>query len=222
MFLNINREQAAKQSDGGSYINKSGIYDITLLAPIVETNSKGAQSLNFYVDYADNAQVVYSNLKLQNNDGSENFEMETVMKLLAVSEVDGVADPVEATLPIGPAKADKDVLILEDLTDIDLKMRVQMQYSVYNGDIKERKTIKGFYRADGASAAEVLNDTEVGVQLAKDEKYAENVTYKDGLTEEDVTKWVQDDRPKGSFGGATGSTGGAAQTAPKRRFGAKK
>jgi hypothetical protein len=132
MFLNINREQAAKQSDGGSYINKSGIYDITLLAPIVETNSKGAQSLNFYVDYADNAQVVYSNLKLQNNDGSENFEMETVMKLLAVSEVDGVADPVEATLPIGPAKADKDVLILEDLTDIDLKMRVQMQYSVYN------------------------------------------------------------------------------------------
>ena len=216
--MTLNRDQAAKQSEGGNYINKSGIYDITLLAPIVETNSKGAQSLNFYVDHEDKPQVIYSNLKLHNNDGSENFEMEIVMKLLAVAEVDGVADPVEATLPIGPKEADKDVLILEDLTDIALKVRVQMQYSVYNGDIKERKSIKGFYRKDGASAAEVLNGTEVGIQLGKDEAYANNVTYKDGLTEEDITKWIADNRPKGAAGGATKS---AAATTPKRRFGSK-
>ena len=215
----LDKETATKVQEGGSYINKSGIYDITMLAPIVETNNKGAQSLNFYVDFNDNPQVIYSNTKLQNNDGSESFEMEVVQKLIAVSELEGVSDPVEATLPIGKNKADKDVLILEDFSDIELKVRIQMQYSVWNNDIKERKVIKAFYRADGASAAEVLNDSEVGLQLAKDEKYANNVTYKDGLTEEDIEEWITANRPKNSFGGA--STSAAAST-PKRRFGAKK
>lgn len=216
-FMTLNTEQATKVSEGGSYINKSGIYDVTLLAPIVETNAKGAQSLNFYVDFEDKPQVIYSNLKLHNNDGSESFEMEVIQRLIAVAELTDVASPVEATLPIGPKEADKDVLILEDFADLDLKIRIQMQYSVWNNDIKERKVVKNFYRADGASAAEVVNATDVGIQLAKDENYATNVTYKDGLTEEDITKWVTDGRPKNSFGG----TATAASAAPKRRFGAK-
>jgi len=218
-FMTLNRELASKQAEGGNYINQSGIYDITLLAPIVETNDKGARSLNFYVDYNDQPQVIYCNLKLENNDGSENFEMETVMKLLAVAEVNTVSDPVEATLPIGKDGADKDVMIIEELTDIPLKMRVQMQYRIYNGSIQERKTIKGFYRADGASAKEVLDNSEPGTQLAKDMKYADNVTYKDGLTEEDITKWIADGRPKNSTSSTSSSSAAAA---PKRRFGAKK
>lgn len=217
-FFQVNREQAAKQ-EGGNHINSSGIYDITVLAPIVSTNDKGARTIDFYVDHNGTDQVIYGGLRLENNDGSANFSAAIFNKFCVIADVDDISAPEEAELPIGKEKAMKEVNVLADLADIECKIRIQMEYSKYQGEIKEKKVIKGFYRADGASSQEIINETEVGVNLGKDEAYADNVTYKDGLTEEDIVAWVAAGRTGGASAG--GSTPAPKPSFSKKKFGSK-
>ncbi len=95
-----------------------------------------------------------------------------------------------------------------------------MEYSVWNSNIQEKKVIKGFFRVeDNASAEEIVNETEAGVQYEKESKYFENVTYKDGLDADAIAAWVAQGRPKGTAG-AGGASGGTA--AKKPSFGKKK
>ena len=82
--------------------------------------------------------------------------------------------------------------VITDFSDLTCKVRVQEEYSINpkTNEIKDRLVIKEFYRADGASAAEVASGKDIGKQLAKvEEKYASNVTYKDNLTPEAVAEW---------------------------------
>lgn len=229
-FFTLDLKAAAKQ-EGSSQINKSGIYDVTLKNIIVDVNDNGARTLNLYVDHNGTAQVMYGAIRLENNDGSPNFQAGLFSKLAVVCGIENISDPEEATLPIGTDKAAKDVAVLPDFVDIDIKMRVQMEYSIVPdtdkngkpyakaGQISEKKVIKGFYTADGASAEEILNETEAGVKLAKDEAYAENVTYKDGLTEETVQAWISSGR--GADAPATAGKAVPKATFGKPRFGAK-
>lgn len=220
-FFKVDTTAASKQ-EGGNHINTSGIYDVTIKNIIVDINDKGARSLNLYVDNAGTPQVLFGAIKLDNNDGTPNFQAALFSKLCVVAGVEDVSDPEEATLPIGKDKADKDVAVLPDFVDIDVKMRVQMEYSIVPegyqkaGQISEKKVIKAFYTAEGASANEILNETEVGVNLEKDMKYADNVTYKDGLTAESVAAWIA--------GGRQGTVAGSSApktAAPKPTFGKK-
>ena len=202
-----------KETTGGKYISKSGIYDVNVIVPFVDTNDKGSMTVNFFVNHNDQEQVIYGNLRITNNNGSENkIGAATFNKFLVIADVDDVAEPEEAMLPIGKKGAEKAVAVLSDLSDIECKMRIQLEYSVYNNDIKEKMIIKNFYRADGATAEEIVNGSEVGVQLEKDMAYANNVTYKDGLDEEQVKAWIEAGRPKGTAGSGAG-------TATKPSFG---
>jgi len=230
-FFKVDREAASKAEGGSSFINTSGIYDITLKAIIVDVNSSGARSLSLYVENEGSPQVLFSAIKLDNNDGTPNFQAPLFSKLCVVAGVDDVSDPEEATLPIGKDKAAKDVAVLPEFEDIELKMRIQMEYSVVPaadkngkpyakaGEISEKKIIKAFFTAEGASANEILNETEIGVNLAKDMKYADNVTYKDGLTAESVAAWVAGGR-KGTA--TTTPTSSAPKPTFTKKFGAGK
>ena len=206
-----------KEMTGGKYISKSGIYDVNVIVPFVDTNDKGSMTVNFFVNHQDQEQVIYGNLRITNNDGSENkIGASAFNKFLVITDVDDVSEPEEAMLPIGKKGAEKEVAVLSDLSDFDCKIRVQLEYSVYNNDIKEKTIIKNFYRADGATAEEIVNGAEPGTQLEKDMAYAENVTYKDSLDESTVAKWIADGRPKG-----TGSNGTAATATKKPSFGSR-
>ncbi|MBD3750729.1 MAG: hypothetical protein IE931_14675 [Sphingobacteriales bacterium] len=213
-FFKVSVEDAAKTTTEGNYINQSGVYDVTIKAIIVDYNDKGARTLSFYIEHNGQEQVLYGALRLDNNDGTSSFQAAQFNKLCVIAGLDTVAEPEEATLPIGKNGADKDVAILPDFVDLDVKIWIQFEYSVYNGSIKERKLIKGFYAANGASADEIINDTEYGVRFAKDEKYHSNTTYKDGLTAETVQKWIADGRKEGTMGKTT--------VAPKVSFGKPK
>jgi hypothetical protein len=186
-FFVAKKDQSSIQ-DGGNYINKSGIYPVTIKTVSVVVNNKGARSLNFNVDYKGSNEVFYG-LKLDNNDGSENFEAKIFNKLVVIAGLDVVSDPEIQEHLLGKDRIPTDLAVLTDFTDLPVKIRVQFEYSKYNGEIKERRLIKAFYREDGASAAEIINGTQPGVQLSKDMAYAENVTYRDGLTAEEVAAW---------------------------------
>ena len=210
------------QSSGTSYLTTSGCYPVNIIAPFASTSKNGSTSVDLFIDHASQKQVIYGNLRITNNDDTQNaIGAKIFNQLMIIADVEEVSDPVDAELPIGKAGADMDVGVLEDLADIDVILRIQMEYSVYNSSIQEKKVIKGFFRAeDNASAEEIVNETEAGVQYAKEEKYFNNITYKDGLDADTVEAWISDKRPKNTGGSGSGS--GSTAPTKKPAFGKKR
>jgi hypothetical protein len=226
-FMKVSKsKEDLTQSSGSSYLTASGCYPVNIIAPFASVSKGGSTSVDLFVDHAGQKQVIYGNLRISNNDGSSNqIGAKVFNQLMVIADVEEVSEPVDAELPIGKEGADVDCGVLEDLADLDVILRIQLEYTVYNTNIQEKKVIRGFFRAeDNASAEEIVNETEAGVQFEKESKYFDNVTYKDGLDEDAVAAWVTAGRPKGTGGGASGSAPSAAKKpafGKKRAFGKK-
>ncbi len=208
---------------GSNHITSSGVFPVTIIAPIVSVSKNGSTTVDLYLNHQGQKQVTYGNLRITNNDGSPNkIGAKIFNQLLIIAGVEEIADPIEADLPVGKKEAMKPCAVLEDLADIDILMRVQMKYSVFKGNIQEKKEIKGFFRAsDNATAEEIVNETDIGKGFEREKKYLNNVTYLDGLTEEAVKAWIQKGRPLGTASG-TPTTGTGTDTPPsfgQKRFG---
>jgi hypothetical protein len=218
-FFKASTDEKDVKPSTSAYINQSGFYPVTILAPLVSVSKNGSTSIDFYLDHEGQKQTIYGNLRITNNDGKPNtIGAKLFNQLLVIAGVDEVSEPVDMELPIGKKETDKTASVLEDLMDIDVLMRIQLSYSVYQGKIQESRNIRSFFRAeDTASAEEVLSGDDVGKGYERDAKYADNVTYEDGLTAESVAAWVA--------AGRTGGAGASADTAKKapsfgaRRFG---
>ena len=217
-FFKASRKAEDVKSGGSAYVNGSGVYPVTILAPVVSVSNNGSTSVDMFIEHNGQKQIIYGNLRITNNNGAENkIGSKVFNQLLVVSGVDNVADPVEVDLPIGKGGAMKTVSGLADLSDIECLMRIQMEYGIWNGSFTEKKVIKGFYRADKATAEEIVNDSDVGAGYEKDSKYFNNVTYQDGVTPEAIQAWVSANRPKDTAGDS-----GEAKPAPSfgnKRFG---
>ena len=222
------KAEDVKQSGGSNYINRSGVYPVNIIAPFVSVSNGGSESVDLFLEHNGQKQPLYGNLRVTNNNGSPNeIGSKIFNQLMIIAGVDEVADPVEGELPIGPKGKMKDAAVLEDLADIDAVVRVQMEYGAHNGNITEKKVIKGFYRAgDHATAEEIVNETEAGKGYEADQKYVNNITYKDGVTPEQIEQWIKDKRPPGTAGDTAAADGSAddSKDAPnfgKKRFGKK-
>lgn len=181
-FFTTKVDTASIEDKEFSYMEESGVYDITIDFVSVRTNQYGARRLDFNT----NKGTLYD-LKLDNNDGSENFQRTIFNKLCVIAGIDTVDDPVIETHKIGKDKTPKDFSVLKDFDKLDIKVRVQNVYSLYNGEIKEKKEIRAFYRAsDGATAAEIVADKGFGSTLEKDLVYANKDKLNDGITAEEV------------------------------------
>jgi hypothetical protein len=221
-FATASKKTEDVKQGGSNHITVSGAYPVAILAPVVSVSKGGSQSVDLYVDHKGQKQIVYGNLRITNNDGSPNkIGAKIFNQLLIIAGVDSVADPVTAELPIGKKEAMKEVDILEDLTDLDVVMRIQMEYSIYNGSIQEKKIIKAFFRgADNATAEEIVNEESPGAGYERELKYVDNITFKDGLDEATIGQWITDKRPKDT----APSSGSAPEKAPSfgsKRFGSK-
>jgi hypothetical protein len=225
-FKSSKKAEDVKQG-GSNHITSSGLYPVVILAPIVSVSKNGSTSIDMYVDHKGQKQVIYGNLRITNNDESENkIGSKIFNQLLIISGKDEITDPIETELPIGKKEAMKEVAVLEDLADVPVLMRVQMEYSVYKGNIQEKKVIKGFFReSDNASAEEIVNESEVGLAFEKEMKYVDNVTYKDDLTPETIQSWIAGGRKEGLPSGSSAGSSSEPAKKPafgKRRFGADK
>ena len=222
-FFKASKDKAdVQQSSNSKFLNSSGCYPVNLIAPFANSSKGGSTSVDLFVDHEGQNQVIYGNMRITNNDGTPNAIGSKVFnQLMIIAEVDDLSDPVDTELPIGKGGAEKDVSVLEELADIDVVLRIQMEYSVYNKNIQEKKVIKGFFRAgDNASAEEIVNESEAGVQYEKESKYFENITYKDGLDADAIAAWVAGGRAKGTAG-STGSTAKKPSFGKKKGFGSK-
>ena len=222
-FATASKKQEDVKQGGSNYITESGFFPVTILAPVVSVSDGGSKSVDLYVEHAGQKQIVFGNLRVTNNDGSTNkIGSKIFNQLLIIAGTDTVADPIDAELPIGKDGAMKDCAVLEDLADIDVLMRVQMEYSAYNGNIQEKKIIKSFFRpSDNATAEEIVNEETPGAGYERECKYRDYVTYQDGLDEAKVKAWISAKRPKGTAGDSAASAPDEAPPFGSRRFGSK-
>lgn len=215
-FFNASTKAEDVKQGGSNYINRSGIYPVRILASFASASKGGSTSVDLYLDHAGQKQVLYGNLRITNNDGSPNkIGSKIFNQLVIIAGLEGVSDPIDGQLPIGKNDAMKDVAVLEDLSDIDALIRVQMEYSLYNGKIQEKKVIKSFFRAaDRATAEEIVNETEPGAGYEAELKYADNITFRDDLDEAAIEAWIKGGRKEE----------GGAPSAPKKApaFGARR
>ena len=213
MFKVSTKKNAVKEVTGGSFINKSGVYDIVIKHAYINVASTGSESINFVIDYNGQEQTLYG--PYYKNKNGETLEVGTgVYNKLAI--IAGLSDGdeltlVEEELPLGKDQVVTEVSTIEEFEDLPVKVYIQQIFSKYKGNINEKRDIRAFYRAeDGATAEEIVNDENFGEQLKVVlEKYADKVTYRDDLTEEDVKEWM-DERRSGQQDSKTTSK-------PKRR-----
>lgn len=190
-FFTTSTKQDMIQEQTGDYINKSGMYPVTIKFASVNTSPNGSMAIDFNVDYKGSTTTIYG-LRLTNNDGSDNFQKALFNKLLIILGIESLDEPTIESHVVGKDNTPKDFSVLTELSDKEVVMRIQYEYSVYNGTIQERRTIKNFYRVDDyATASEIVNGTAIGTQYNKDLAYAESITYKDGLTKEAVDAWKE-------------------------------
>lgn len=222
-FAKASRKKEDVQQSGGNYINHSGCYPVHIIAPVVSVSNGGSTTVDFFVEHGGQKQMIYGNLRVTNNDGEPNkIGSKTFNQLLIIADLESVADPIEAELPIGKKEAMKDCSVLEDLADLDVIMRVQMEYGAYNGSFTEKKVIKGFYRAsDNATAEEIVNEADYGKGYEADQKYVNNITYKDGVTPEQIEAWIAAKRPEGTAGDTPAESSADKPAFGKKRFGEK-
>ena len=188
-FIKVSRDESiVKESSGGGYLSKSGIYPVTIKFVSVVVNEHNARALDFNISYNNNESTLYG-LKLDNNDGSENYMYPIFNNLAVIADLEDVTEPEEQEHIVGKDKIAKSFMVLDDFSELSCYVRVQQEYSKYNNEIKSRLVIKSFYRDDKASAYEITKELPVGTQFEKDEKYADKITYKDGLTKEEVDIW---------------------------------
>lgn len=199
-IFNIKRTpEATKESTGGgNYLSKSGIYDVTIKLASIKVNSFNAREIDFNLDYNGSTTTIYG-LKLDNNDGTENYQSDIFNKLCIIADLETVADPEMETHKFG--ETSKDLAVLPDFTDLPVKVRIQEEFSDYKGEIKRRLVIKNFYRADGATASEIINEVAsdaIGKQLEKDKAYADKPAYRAPVTAEAVAIWQEAEATKKS------------------------
>lgn len=224
MKLTVSKKTEAIKDSGGSgsgYINRSGIYDVVINYVQVAETKNGAYQLNFNVSNNGMDQTIYGPI-LVGKDGKVNEITQNLLNRLCI--IAGMDDGQEietetAEFPVGKDQKMTEMQVIPELSGLPVKMRVQMEYGLWNNEVQERKGIKAFYREDGATAAEAESGENIGKRLALDEeKYASNVTYRDGLTEEDVKNWIQ----ARIDGNASSTATPAAKAAPAAKANAKR
>lgn len=195
-LFSVSTAADALQSSGASYISKSGIYDVTIKFASVDVSKNGAQSVNFNIEYNGNDQTTYG--PYINNVKGEPLKigMQLINGLAVISGLGEGEDLTieQDTFTVGKDKTAKEFNIIPQFTDLPIKIRLQEEYSINanTNEIRKSMVIKAFYRAsDSASATEIVNNSEAGVQIEKDKAYADNITYLNDLTAEAVEAWKQ-------------------------------
>ena len=216
--VNTNEENVKDYTgNGNNFLNNSGMYEVILKAVIAETSPNGSNYINLWIDHNGQEQAIYQAIRLTNNDGSPNLGQKLFNKLAVIcgaTEGQDIPDPVRRMVPIGEKGEEKECMVLEVFDDTPIIIRLQMEYYRYNEEIKDKKNIRNVFRfVDKATAAEIVNGTEVGKQYTMELEFAGKDDLKDGITPEDVEVYKKNKRsnkkketetsikPKGGFGG---------------------
>jgi len=218
--ITTDKKAISDNLDGGSFINASGLYPVTINFASLAVSKNGAESVNFNVTYNGNTQTLWG--PYITNSKGEQLDI-GVGLLIKLGIIAGMEDGDEFTIEeeehaVGKDNKVQEFAVITEFSDLDCIIHIQEEYSKYQEEIKQRLNIRGFFRADGASAEEIVEDKELGERLALvEEKYATRVTYKDDLTAEDIEEWKKNGYGKGDKVKGTVKTAGKKSSLFKRK-----
>ncbi len=225
----VNLDKLAEAPKSGSYINTSGVYDITLKALTVDLSPWGTTSIGMYIEYNGSPKMMYSVLDLgpEDTSGLEQWQKdsytkawENLDKLAIICGIDPstMSETETVPLPIGKDGVEKDVEVFPEISDVDIKVWFKFEYyRSKDGDIKEKIIFKEAFTPEGLSADEVLREETEGKRITKLEKYINVISYKSELTAEDVEAWITNGRK----GGSAPKVSAPKPSFGKPKFGAK-
>jgi hypothetical protein len=199
MNFTVNKTEAAvvEKTGGGNYISKSGIYDVTILFASVATSKGGAKSINFNIEYNGNKQTIYGPYVMSKAGAMIEIGAKTINKAFVLAGMEGSIQTTKESFRVGKDNEEQEFDIYEGLSDFECKMRLQEEYSRYNG-ISKKLVIRNFYDIDGGTAEENIKGTDKGVTLTKDLEYADRISYvdsskgaNDAPTPEEVAEWAE-------------------------------
>lgn len=182
-FLTVKEDNVAKEG-AGNFITTSGIYPVTLKAVEIAKTTNGAMQANYIMDKV----MSYGNT-IADKTGKPIFGMDILEALAAVAGESTLSDPEPTDIKFKTST--KTLNCIPELTDISVNVWVHFEYDLWQGQIKERVSVKRFYRdSDFASGSEVLDSSlEKGTRYNKDLAKASEVVYNDGITAEQVAAW---------------------------------
>jgi hypothetical protein len=208
-------KDAVAETSGSTYISKSGLYPVTIDFVSIATSKNGAQSLNFNITHDGNGQTIYGQT-IVNTDGKPNdIGMKFLNKLGIVCGMDegDELDVEEEEHAVGKDSKVQTFAVIQQFSNQDVIMHLQEEYTEYKGEIRKAMVIRNIFRADKATAEEIVNDSDIGKRYAETEaKYATTVSYKDGLTPERIEEWKASKAAEGSSKTATKPTTSKAPT----------
>lgn len=223
MFTVSTSQDAIADTSGGSFpMSRSGIYPVTIEHATDNPAASGAANIVFkFVDENNESRTIYGPY-YKNKDGSENEIGAKIYKQLGiiVGMEDGESPNTEVqTLEVGYPPKPRDLTVITNFSDQPVYVHLQEVKSIYNGELQEAMDIKAFFRAsDSASAEEVVKGSDFGKRMAQiEEKYASNITYRDGLTPEKVEEMRKTKRDAKAGNPKTAPT--ASKTPAKKVFG---
>lgn len=212
MFKISTSKEAIQTSSGGNFISNSGIYDATIKFASIDVSTGGAKSVNFNIDYNGNSQTIYGPYIFDKQGNPLEIGLKLINTLGVIAGMrDGDQPTIEAeTHNVGKDNKPQEFNVFTELTDLPIKVRLQEEYAI-NPNTKEiRKSLvpKAFFSAEGASAAEILaqengESVTIGKDLEKQQKYADNITYRDSLDADQIAAWKDS------------KSGNSAKAAPK-------
>jgi hypothetical protein len=218
-MFKINTDKSViSESAGSSFINGSGVFDVSVNFASIGVSKSGAEQFVFNLDYKGSSQTIYGPYYKGTTANGGKFSDIAVGLYTTLGVIVGLTDGEQFTTEVESHKVGKEqkeveLDVIQELTDKVIKIQVQAEFSIYQGEIKENLVLRSFFREDGASAEEILNDGEVGKRLAMvEEKYASNVSYKDGITAEQATEWKANKRSGGSASSVPAAKTTAAKT----------
>jgi hypothetical protein len=208
-------KDAVAETSGSSYISKSGLYPLTIDFVSISTSKNGAQSLNFNITHDGNPQTIYGQT-IVNTDGKPNdIGMKFLNKLGIVCGMDegDELDVEEEEHAVGKDSKVQTFAVIQQFSNQDVIMHLQEEYTEYKGEIRKAMVIRNIFRADKATAEEIVNDSDIGKRYSETEaKYATTVSYKDGLTPERIEEWKASKAAEGSSKTSTKPTTSKAPT----------
>ena len=200
---------------GGSFISNNGIYPVTIKFVSLKETKNGAVEANFTIDYNGNSQTIYG-MTIQNTDGNPNeIGMSLLNKLgvIAGMEDGDDLDIDEEIHAVGKDQKETAFECITNFSDLECFLRVQREYTKWNGEVRRNLVIRNAFRTDTASANEIVSDSDIGKQYALElEKYSSTSAYRDGVTPEEAEAWEEAQRNKSKNDKATASAGVGAVT----------
>ena len=154
-FFEFN-ESAAKQADAKGGI-ETGVYDATINTVSSTVASTGTKGMDFSFDLEDGRKAIVYGVWYEKPDGTKLFNYDIINSLLGIVKAKNLT-PYDKTIETKDGK--KIVQAFKELDSKKVKVALQIEKDVYNGEERDRLNIYGFFAESGHSFSELSVGSE--------------------------------------------------------------